>query len=207
MTRFRGNTGGLYGGADVNVDRINLAIVDESGELRDIKTFWFEEASRKGCLRHRARGIIGMAIHKMLNYAYNHGVKALFLKNPDVLGRLRLMLIRSGERRHENYIYRIAVFRSSIIEMIAIKAPLYSIKVSYVNSKGTINSKEHDEITRKYELNKHTASACLIALKRTINHNKPNHNFAPCMHPRHWVCGPVLPGRRPNDASASRYGL
>jgi hypothetical protein len=37
----------LYGGVDVNVDRVNLAIVDGDGRLRDVYTFWFEEASRK----------------------------------------------------------------------------------------------------------------------------------------------------------------
>jgi len=165
MTRFKVNNGGLYGGVDVNVDRINLAIVDGDGKLRDVKTFWFEEASRKGCPGHRARSIIGMRVHEMLRYAYYHGVKILFLENPGVLGRLRLMWIRSGERKHENYNYKVAVFRSSVIEMIAVKAPLYAIDVKYVSPRGTTSSKEHNEIMKKYRLDRHTASAYLTALK------------------------------------------
>ena len=165
MTRYRQNNGRLFGGVDVNADRINLAIIDESGGLRDAKTLWFEEASRKGVTRHRARSIIGMAVHAMLNYAYHHGVKMLFLENPDILGRLKLMWIRSGERKHENYNYRVATFRNSVIEMIAMKAPLYSIKAKYVDPKGTTNSEEHDEAMRRYGLDRHTASAYLIALK------------------------------------------
>ena len=45
------------------------------------------------------------------------------------------------------------------------KAPLYSIRVEYVDPKGTTRSKEHDEVMRKYGLDRHTASAYLIALK------------------------------------------
>jgi hypothetical protein len=165
MSKHRRNAGRLLGGVDVNSDRINLAIVDEDGELIDNKTFWFSEASRKGFSRHKAWSIIGMRIHETLNYAYHHGVKTLFLENPEILGRLRLMWVRSGDRKHENYNYKVMTFRSSIIEKIAMKASLYSIRVSYVNPRGTTNSTKHDEAMRKYRLDKHTASAYSIALK------------------------------------------
>jgi hypothetical protein len=165
MARVRVNKGRLYAGIDVNVDRINLVIVDDDGRFRDVYTFWFEEASRKGCSRHRARSIIGMRVHEMLEYAYNHGVKVLFLENPEVLGKLKLLWVRSKDRKHENYNYRVSIFRSSIIEMIVLKAPLYSIEVKYVDPKGTTNSREHDDVMRKYRLDRHTASAYLIALK------------------------------------------
>ena len=82
MKRYEKNSGTLYAGVNVNTDRINLAIVDSEGKLRDVKTFWFEEASRS---------IIGMRVHEMLHYAYHHGVKTLFLEDPEVLGRLRLL--------------------------------------------------------------------------------------------------------------------
>jgi hypothetical protein len=165
MARHKKNSGKLIGGVDVNTDRINLAIVDEGGDLRDYKTFWFSEASKKGFPKHSAWGIIGMRIHEMLDYAYHHGVRILFLENPGVLGRLRLMWVRNGDRKHENYNYKVSTFRSSIIEKIALKAPLYSIRVGYVNPRGTTNSKEHDETMRKYRLDRHTASAYLTALK------------------------------------------
>jgi hypothetical protein len=165
MARHKKNSGKLIGGVDVNTDKINLAIINENGELIDHKTFWFSEASRKGFSRHSAWSIIGMRIHEMFNYAYHHGVKTLFLENPEVLGRLRLMWVRSGDRKHENYNYKVMTFRSTIIEKIASKAPLYSIKVSYVNPKGTTNSTKHDELMNKYGLDRHTTSAYSIALK------------------------------------------
>jgi hypothetical protein len=165
MARHKKNSGKLIGGVDVNTDRINLAIIDEDGELIDNKTFWFSEASRKGFSRHKAWSIIGMRIHEMLNYAYHHGVRALFLENPGVLGRLKLVWIKNGDRGRENYNHKVSVFRNSIIERIALKAPLYSIETKYVNPRGTTNSTEHDELMRKHGLDKHTASAHLTALK------------------------------------------
>jgi len=170
MTRYRRNYGKLYGGIDVNVDRINLAIVDKYGRLRDTKTFWFEEASRKGYPRRKARILVGMSVHEMLKYAYHHGVKTLFLENPEVLGRLRLLWARNGRRLRKNYNWKVTVFRSSTIEMIAMKAPLYSINIKYVNPKGTTHSKEHDYIMRKYGLGRHLASAYLIVLKGIRRH-------------------------------------
>jgi hypothetical protein len=164
-TRHKAGAGSLYGGVDVNVDRLNLAIIDGGGNLRDTYTFWFEEASRRGCSRRRARSIIGMRVHEMLEYAYSHGVKVLFLENPGVLGKLKLLWVRSNDRRHENYNYRVSVFRSSVIEMIALKAPLHGIEVKYVDPKGTTSSKEHDDVMRKYRLDRHATSAYLIALR------------------------------------------
>ncbi|MFP3483630.1 MAG: hypothetical protein RXN82_03410 [Caldivirga sp.] len=174
MAKHKRNSGRFIGGVDVNTDRINLAIIDSIGRLIDHKTFWFSEASRKGISRHSAWSIIGMRIHEMLNYAYHHGVKTLFLENPEVLGRLRLMWVRSGDRRHENYNHKVSIFRNSIIERIALKAPLYGIEVKYVNPRGTTNSTKHNETMKKYGLDKHTASAYLTAL-RSLGINKHVH--------------------------------
>ena len=165
MSRHKRNGGKLFGGVDVNTDRINLVIIDEDGELIDHRTFWFSEVTARGFPKHKAWSIIGMRIHEMLNYAYNNGVKALFLENPEVLGRLRLVWIMNGDRKHENYNYKVSVFRSTIIEKIAMKAPLYSIKVGYISPRGTTNSEEHDELMKKYGLDRHTASAYLTALR------------------------------------------
>jgi hypothetical protein len=75
------------------------------------------------------------------------------------------MWVRGGDRKHGNYNHKVMVFRSSIIEKIALKAPLYSIEVKYVSPKGTTNSEEHNELMRKYRLDRHTASAHLTAIR------------------------------------------
>jgi hypothetical protein len=163
--RHKEPKGSLIGGVDVNVDRINLAIVDEEGKLRDHKTFWLAETVARGYPRRRARSVIGMRVHEMLSYAYHHGVSTIALENPEVLGKLKLLWVKRGDRKHENYNYKKSVFRSSVIEMIALKAPLYGMKVEYVDPKGTTNSTEHDKLMRERGLDRHTASAYLVALR------------------------------------------
>jgi len=41
-------------GVDVNVDRLNLAMVDKYGRLRDTKTFWFRKITSRGYKRKPA---------------------------------------------------------------------------------------------------------------------------------------------------------
>jgi len=165
MTRYREPRGSLIGGVDVNVDRINLAIVDEKGNLRDCKTFWFSEATSRGYPRRRTWSVVGARIHEMLRYAYNHGVSTIALENPEVLSHLKLAWVRTGYRKHENYNYRVSVFRNTIIERIATKAPLYGLNIKFADPKGTTSSREHDEIMKRLGLDRHAASAYLIALR------------------------------------------
>jgi len=169
--RYEKPRGGLIGGVDVNTDRINLAIIGEDGVLRDRKTFWFPELTARGYPRGKAWSIMGMKVHEMLEYAYHHGVSTLALENPEVLGMLKLFWIRGGDRRHRDYNWKVAVFRSGVIEMIALKAPLYSIEVRFVDPKGTTNSKEHDEAMKRLGLDRHTASAYLIARRLLTTSN------------------------------------
>jgi len=56
------------------------------------------------------------------------------------------------------------------VERITMKTPLYSINIEYVNPKGTTHSREHDEVIRRYGLDRHTASAYLIALRGIEKH-------------------------------------
>lgn len=101
----------------------------------------------------------------MLSYAYHHGVSFIALENPEIIGYLRYYWIRNGNRKSRNYNYRKFIFRNKIIEVITYKAPFYSLKTIYISPKGTTRSKKHGEAMRRYGLDRHTASAYLIALK------------------------------------------
>jgi len=163
VKRYNEPKGSLIGGVDVNSDRINLAIIDEDGKLRDKKTFWFTEVTARGYPRGRAWSIIGMKVHELLKYAYHHGASSIALENPEVIGRLKLAWIRNGKRLHENYNWKVSTFRNRIIEMIAMKAPIYGLHVKYIDPKGTTHSREHDKVMKKYGLDGHVASAYMIA--------------------------------------------
>lgn len=49
--------------------------------------------------------------------------------------------------------------------IVTYKAPLYSIGAVYVDSRGTTRSREYSEAMREHGLDKHTASAYVIALE------------------------------------------
>ena len=152
-------------GIDVNVERLDVAIVSPSGRLRRVKTFWLDGTVHMGIRAGRAWSLIGETIHEMLEWLYHSGVSTIVLENPEVLGYLRYYWIRNGKRRGRYWNWKVSMFRTSIIERIAWKTPLYSINVVYIDPKGTTSSREHGEIMRKYGLDRHTASAYLIALK------------------------------------------
>jgi len=163
IRRFDQPKGRNVAGVDVNLDRINLAIVGGDGKLRDYKTFWFREVKSRNMPKRRVWSIIGMRVHEMLKYAYHHGVCRIYLENLSVLGKLKLLWIKNGRRFNKNYNYAVQSFRSRVIEMIRMKAPLYGIKTSYVNPANT--SKIGEELMRKLGVDKHTASAYVIALR------------------------------------------
>ena len=53
------------------------------------------------------------------------------------------------------------------------KAPLYALQVLTVNPKGTMYSEDHEYVMRHYGLDRHTASAYLIALRARRNLQRP----------------------------------
>ena len=79
-----------------------------------------------------------------------------------ILGKLKLLWIKNGKRFGKNYNYAVQTFRSSVIEMIRLKAPLYGLKTSYVDPANT--SKIGEKLAKKLGIDKHTASAYVIAL-------------------------------------------
>jgi len=165
MKRSDKPLGNLIAGIDVNTDRLNLVIIDSKGNLKDKKTFWFDDTVSRGYNKESAWSKINEEIHKLLSYAYNNGVSTIVLENPNVVGYLRYYWIRNGERKSRNYNFKVSMFRNSLIERISYKAPLYSMNVVYISPKGTTKSKDHDKIMKEKGIDRHTASAYLIALK------------------------------------------
>ena len=66
---------------------------------------------------------------------------------------------------HSSYKYKIAIFRSLIIERIVWKVQLYGLKTVYVELNGATSSREHTEAMKKLRLDKNTANTYLIVLR------------------------------------------
>ena len=105
-------------------------------------------------------------LHKLFNYiAEEYGEFIVSVEDPGVLGLLKLRWIVLGRRVSSDYNYRVARFSSSLAKAILDTARKLGVKTVEVDPKGTSNSKEHEYTMRKYGLDKHTASAYLIALR------------------------------------------
>ncbi|WP_264890766.1 hypothetical protein [Vulcanisaeta souniana] len=157
--RKGGAGGSLVAGFDLNSDRINMVIVDKCGRIRDTGTAWFPEVTSHGFPRNKAKTRRLEALSKLLRYAYYHGVgvvvfENLFAVKKRVFGRNRI-----ANRK----IARFA--KGELLRHGLVMAMKYGFRVYLANPKGTSNSREHDEVMRRYGLDRHTASAYLIALK------------------------------------------
>ncbi len=165
MRRYDRPRGDKIAGVDVNVERLDAVVIDRYGNLLSYGTFWLKNATFMGVRRKRSWSLVGEKIHALLKWLYSQGVSVVGLENPEVIGYLRYYWIRNGERRGSRWNWKVSMFRNSIIERITWKAPLYSIKPTYVNPKNT--SKEGERIGRRLGLDRHLGSAYIMA-KRTL---------------------------------------
>ena len=173
MRRYEKPLGNNIAGIDVNVDRLNLVVINRSGDIVWKYTARFPQVTARGYPRRKAWSIIGEAIHRVLENAYSHGASVVAVENPEVIGYLRYYWIKNGDRGTRNYNYKVSVFRNSIIERLIWKAPLYGLRAILVNPKGTTRSEDHEYVMKHYGLDKHTASAYLIALKARKSLQRP----------------------------------
>ncbi len=148
---------------DVNVDRVNLAIVGGNGILKDIKTFHYPSLASTTLKGEQRRSLLHKIVHDVLKYAYYHGVSTIVLEDPEILGYLKLRWIRSSGRRNSNYNRRVSIFKSSIIEEFTLHAPEYGLGIFFVNPAYT--SKLAELVAKDMGLDRHTTSAYIIALE------------------------------------------
>jgi len=151
--------GELIAGFDLNSDRINLAIIDRYGGLVDAKTAWFTEVVSHGFPRNKAKALRLRALAKLLKYCYTHGVGIVVFENLYVVKKHRYTKSRNGNRRISKFAKR------ELLEHAIVMSLKYGFKVLLVDPRGTTNSKEHDEAMKMHGLDRHTASAYLIALR------------------------------------------
>ncbi len=151
--------GQLIAGFDLNSDRANLVIIDEHGEIVDVKTAWFPEVTSHGFPREKAKVLRLNALARLLEYCYRHGVGTVVFENLLSVKRKRLTRSKKANRK----IARFA--KKQLIQHGVVMALKYGFRVLLVDPKGTTSSREHSELMKRYGLDRHTASAYLIALK------------------------------------------
>lgn len=156
--------GDLVAGFDLNSDRINMVIVDRLGRIRDIKTEWFPEVTPHGFPRSKARARRLEALARLFKYAYYHNVGVVVFENLFIVKKRRFTKSSTANRK----IARFA--RRELLQHALVMAMKYGFKVYLVDPSGTTHSKEHDEAMKKHGLDRHAASAYLIALRGIERH-------------------------------------
>jgi len=150
-------------GIDVNLDRLNLAVVSKQGVLLDTSTSRFSELKVQGLGRDRGASIVMRAVHEVLNYASTHGCSLIVVENPETLGLLKWAWIERGKRSCSAWNRRVTLFTVEVVERISWHAPQYGLRTYYANPAYT--SKLAELLARDLGLDKHTASAYILALE------------------------------------------
>jgi hypothetical protein len=137
----------LWAGFDFNVDRVCMAIIDSAGRLRDTKTVFFSNAVNVP--REVSESMREETLAELVKYAVAHGVKYLVVED---LERPRGVKGKVGKWALRQYIQHLRVlakrFNLDIIEVNPAYSSIDAIGIALAQG-----------------LDKHTASAYLIALR------------------------------------------
>jgi len=156
--RGRRGRGGLVAGIDLNSDRVCMVVVDSLGRVRDVKTEWFSELASHGFSRGRARARRLEALSKLLEYARDHNVGVVVFEDLFKVRRRRFVKSRKANRKISKFAKR------KLLQHGVVMALREGLEVLLVEPRGTTSSEEHDRVMKEHGLDKHVASAYLIAL-------------------------------------------
>ncbi len=160
---------GLLAGLDFNSDRVNMAVIDSSARVVAMKTAWFSEVTQHGFPREKAKDVRLKKLKELLSYARRIGVDYIVFENLLMVKRRSRVLTPSGNRRITRFAKRQLLQHGLIM---ALKLGLTPV---LIDPRGTTHSEEHERIMREKGLDRHMASAYIIAyrgLKVIKNHEK-----------------------------------
>jgi len=159
---------GLVAGFDLNSDRLNVVVVDDASIVA-MKTFWYSEVVSHGFPREKAEWIRLNALSNALKWCRNMGVDYVAFEN--------LTKIKCRKFTDSSYANR-KITRFSKRQLLrhgVIKALKLGFTVILVNPEKTTNSLTHRQIMKEKGLDKHMASAYIIAYRglKKIKEQRP----------------------------------
>jgi len=154
---------GLIAGFDLNSDRINIAVIDGKRNIIATRTEWFEEATLQGISRDRAKYLRLKALSKLIRYAREIGVDYLAFENLSQIKSRKYLINPTANRKITRFAKR-GMLEHAIL--IGLKHDFTIILVPPFKT-----TRYAIKIHKKLGLDRHTASAYVIALRglRVIN--------------------------------------
>ncbi|WP_240912535.1 hypothetical protein [Thermococcus sp. LS2] len=166
----------MYAGFDLNSDRVNMAILDGDGIIRDVRVEHFPEVNSPGFPKSKAKDLRLKALSRLLDYAYYHGVSVVFFEDLSMIKRKGGKVVRSkkGNRKASNFA------KKELLEHGITMALKRGFEVFLVNPTGS--SKLGRELSRGLDLDIHSSSAFVIGLLglnylKTHKHSQKEEQF------------------------------
>jgi len=159
---------GLIAGFDINSDRVNVVVLDGNGSIVAMKTFWYSETVSHGFPRDRAKWVRLNALSDALGWCRRIGVDYIVFEE---LTKIKIKKYVSNPSINR----KISKFpKKQVLVHGVIKALKLGLTVVLVNPRGTSNSVTHRQIMREKGLDRHMASAYIIAYRglKVIRNNQ-----------------------------------
>ena len=141
-------------GFDVNPDRINMVIINEAGDIIDIRNEHFHDLIQHGYPKNKAREIRLSALSKLIDYAVNHNVKYFIFEK---ITNIKPDKNRKANRRIGKFAYR-QLLQHAEIMVKKRDGAFKTISPAYTSIDAV-------PLARKFGLDRHTASAYLMAIR------------------------------------------
>jgi len=162
---------GLIAGYDLNSDRLNAIVINGNGDIVALKSYWYSKVISHGFSKDKARWLRLNALSNALKWCMRIGADYVVFEDLTKIKNKRLTSSPNANRK-------IAKFpKKQMLRHGVIKALKLGFTVILVNPRGTSNSITHKQVMMEKGLDKHMASAYIIAyrgLKRLKNKNTQN---------------------------------
>ncbi|RLE80786.1 MAG: hypothetical protein DRJ51_05170 [Thermoprotei archaeon] len=149
-------------GFDLNADRINMVIINSSGELLDFKVKHFPEVTQHGFPKERAKDIRLKALSELIDYACYHNVEYFVFEK---LGRRR-----RKKTSNRNINRKLSKFPKKQLLTHA-KVMVAKRGKKFCEENPAFSSQDAELIAKKLRLDTHTTSAYILAYRylKSIN--------------------------------------
>ncbi len=148
---------GLIAGLDLNSDRINMVVIDSNARIVAMKTAWFPEVTLHGFPRDKARDTRLKKLKELLGYARRIGVDYVVFENLFEVKKRSKVRPPSGNRKITRFAKKQLLQHGLLMTLKLGLTPIL------VDPRGTTHSREHEEVMKRKGVDKHMASAYIVA--------------------------------------------
>ncbi|MEM0027652.1 MAG: hypothetical protein QXT53_07865 [Ignisphaera sp.] len=161
---------GLVAGFDLNSDRINVVVIDANANIVAMKSLCYSEITSPGFPRNKARWLRLNALSNALKWCRGIGVDYVVFEDLAKIKHRSFVESSYANRKIARFAKR-ELIRHGIIKTLRL-----GFTVVLVNPIGTSSSTTHRQIMKEKGLDKHMASAYMIAYRglRKLKEREPS---------------------------------